>query len=250
MTTQFDELHSTLMAVGFSQNEAWLYLTLLELGPATVWQIAKKSGIKRPTCYLVLEELAFKGLASSVNDGKRTIYSVSSPKQLNLRIERQQARFQSALPQLTALASHSPQKPIVRLYEGIEGVMEAYNLSLNQPKGGEILIYGTAEVKKSYGNFIHEYIAARCKKGIRARGILPDNQYNREILKTDEANLRVTRFFPEDKFGIHTEINIFEDTIAYIAHSEATPFATVIENQTLAEEEKQRFNLLWDLASS
>jgi hypothetical protein len=121
-------------------------------------------------------------------------------------------------------------------------------LSLDQPKGSEFFIYGTAEVKKSYGDFIHRYIETRVKKGIRVRSILPDNEYNRDILKTDKDHLRETRFLPADKFGLHTEMNVFQDTITYIAHSEKQPFATVIENQTLADEERQRFELLWTIA--
>lgn len=248
MTTHNDELIGILRGVGFSKNEAAVYLACLELGPSSIWDIAQKSGIKRPTCYVVLEELSFKGLASSANDGKRTIYNVASPKQLQRALESRQTRLLRAMTNLSALASKAPQKPIVRLYEGIEGVMEAYNLSLDQPKGSEILIYGTAEVKKNYGDFIYRYIETRVQKGIRARGILPDNEYNREVLKTDKEQLRDTRFLPVEKFGVHTEINIFQDTICYIAHSEVTPFATVIENITLAEEEKQRFELLWDIA--
>lgn len=248
MTTQFDELITALKGVGLSKNEAAVYLANLELGPCSIWDLSKKSGIKRPTCYVILDDLILRGYASSTNDGKRTIYSVVSPKQLLRTAERRYESLQASITQLDALASKSPSKPIVRHYEGIQGVIEAYNLSLDQPKGGEILIYGTAEFKVSYGDFIPKYIENRTKKNLSVRAILPENAYNREILDTDEKYLRQTRFFPVDKFGQQTEINIFLDTIVYIAHSETEPFATVIENATLAQEEKQRFNLLWELA--
>ena len=41
---------------------------------------------------------------------------------------------------------------------------------------------------------------------------------------------------------------IFGDTLAYLAHSEKEPFATVIESSTLANGEKQLFEMLWELA--
>ncbi len=249
MTTQNSDLIASLRGIGLSKNEAVVYLAVLELGQASIWEIAKKSGIKRPTCYVLLEELAFKGYASNSNDGKRVLYSVSSPKQLLQAVERRQERFVKSLAQLEGVASKSPQKPIVRLYEGVSGVVEAYNLSLEQPKGQEILIYGTAQVQISYEEFITDYLKNRVKKGIMARAILPDNELNRQVLGQDKEQLRQTRFLPQDKFDPATEINVFSDTITYIAHSESEPFGTVIESASLAALEKQRFELLWGLAA-
>jgi HTH-type transcriptional regulator, sugar sensing transcriptional regulator len=248
MTTQNNDLILALKGAGLNKNEATIYLTCLELGPSSIWDIAKKSGIKRPTCYVILDELTWKGLASSTFDGKRTIYSVDSPKQLLRTVERRQERLTQSLSQLEAVASKSPQKPVVRLYEGVQGVMEAYNNTLDRPKGSEILIYGTALVEVNYKEFINDYIANRVKKGISTRVILADTPENRQIATRNSGELRETRFLPEEQFNPTVEVNISGDSIAYIAHSETEPFATVIENATLAQEEKQRFNLLWNSA--
>lgn len=247
MTTQNDELLASLRGVGFSKNEALVYLAVLELGPSSIWDIAKKSGIKRPTCYVLLEELAFRGYASSTNDGKRTVYSVVSPKQLQRSIERRHARFNTTVSQLEAVATKSPNKPVVRLYEGAEGVKEVYNLTLSEPRGSEILIYGTASVEANYGDFITDYIAHRTKKNISVRAILPDTPDNQSVTIRDDKELRQTKFLPEETYHQTTEVNIFGDKIAYIAHSEKQPFATVIENATLANEERSRFNLIWNM---
>lgn len=248
MTTQNNDLLVSLRGVGFSENEALVYLATLELGPSTVWDISKKSGIKRPTCYVLLEELTLKGHATSINDGKRTIYSVSSPKQLLRAIERRHDRFISSFNQLEGIASQSPQKPTVRLFEGVAGVTESYNLSLEQPKGSEILIYGTAQIRINYSEFIREYLKNRVERGIKARAILPDNELNREVLLRDKAELRQSRFLPQNKFDPSTEINVYGDVIQYIAHSEKEPFATMIESPSLAKLEKQRFDLLWAIS--
>lgn len=250
MTTQSDDLIRSLRGIGFSKNEAIVYLATLELGQASIWEIAKKSGIKRPTCYVLLEELAFRGYASSVNDGKRVIYSVAPPKQVLKAVQRRQERFIDALNELEGIASKSPHKPSVRFYEGISGVMEAYNLTLERPRGSEILIYGTSLVEINYGEFIGEYIANRSKKGITARVLLADNEQNRLVPERDKKELRETKFLPLDKFNPTIEVNISGNMVAYIAHSEQEPFATIIENATLAKEEIERFNLLWEVANT
>ncbi len=250
LTSRNNDLIAALRGIGFSKNEATVYLATLELGTAPIGDISRLSGIKRPTCYFLLEELAVKGYASSVNDGKRVVYSVMSPNQLLRASERRHERLAKSVPQLMGLASLSPQKPAVRLYEGVQGVVEAYNLSLGQQKGSEMLIYGTVQVQSSYEKFIADYLKDRVEKQIKVRAILPDDELNRKVLLRDREEMRETKFLPPDKFDPNMEINVFGDTITYIAHSEVAPFATVIESPGLTRLEKQRFELLWDIAKS
>ncbi|AKM82254.1 TPA: hypothetical protein DD449_04140 [Candidatus Berkelbacteria bacterium] len=247
MTTTNDDILSSLEGVGLHENEAQVYLAALELGPSSIWDIAIKSAIKRPTCYVLMNNLMFKGYASSTFDGKRHIYTVSSPKQLLSAFNRRQEKLAKTLNQLEGLASKSSFKPDVRLYEGKAGVVEVYNLTLDLGKEEEILIYGNVAVETSYQEFIADYLKARVKKKIKVRAILPDTLDNRKIVERDDAELRETRFLPIEKFKQKTEVNIFGKSIAYIAHSEKEPFATVIENSTLADEERSRFNLLWEI---
>lgn len=248
MTTTNNDILSSLEGVGMHENEAQVYLAGLELGPSSIWDIAQKSGIKRPTCYVMMDNLMFKGYASSTFDGKRNIYTVASPKRLLSSLNRRQEKLRETITQLEGLASQSSLKPNIRLYEGKAGVMEVYNLTLNLAKDEEILIYGSVLVAISYQEFIDEYLKNRVKKKIKVKAILPDTVENRKILARDEKELRQTRFISSEDFKQKTEVNIFGDSIAYIAHSEKEPFATVIENSTLAEEEKDRFNLLWQIA--
>lgn len=249
MTTVINQnLIEDLRLVGLEEKEAAIYLACLELGPSSVWDISKKSALKRPTCYVLLGNLTEKGIAHKVMDQKRAVYSVKSPKELLSVFERRKAAFADKISQFQALASKSIEKPKIRLYEGEGGVEQVYELTLDQPEKSEILIYGTAAVLNKYKNFIEKYLARRVNRGIKARVILPDTQENRAITKRDKDELRITRFLPADKFDQQTEVNILTDSIIYIVHSEDEPFATVIENSRLAKEEKNRFELLWELA--
>jgi sugar-specific transcriptional regulator TrmB len=242
------EILTTLKGIGLSKNEALVYLAALELGPSSIWEISLKSGVKRPTCYVILEDLAVLGYASNHNDGRRTIYSVLTPRQLALAVNRRHNKFISSLSELDALASKAPAKPNVRLFEGEEGVKQVYNMTLDLPSKSEILIYGTANVIVNYQDFIGQYLQNRVAHQISARVIMPESEYNRSITGRDAADLRQSRFLSSEYYNQQTEMNIFGECIAYIAHSEKEPFATLIENATLASEERMRFNLLWNIA--
>ena len=50
-----------LLELGFGENEARAYLTLLQLGPASGYELAKASGIPRPNIYKTAFPLAAAG---------------------------------------------------------------------------------------------------------------------------------------------------------------------------------------------
>lgn len=249
MTTTNSDLLTTLQGIGLTNKEALTYLACLELGPSSIWDIAKKSGVKRTSCYVIMDELMLKGYASHITDGKRTIYSAVAPSQLFRAVEQRHERFVRSMSQLEAVASQAPSKPRLTMYEGSAGIREAYGLSLGLPKGSEILTYGTGEVETSYPELIGEYLADRIAKKIRVRALLPRTELNISIASRDEAELRETRFLPAEQFPQKTEMNCFGENIVYIAHSEKEPFATVLSSSTLAAEERARFEILWGVSS-
>lgn len=248
MTTTNDNLTSTLNLAGLNDSEAKVYLTCIELGPASAWNIYLKSGIKRPTCYAVLENLVADGIAAKTDDGQRTIFSVINPAELLLKIDSRRNQFKESLALFDAISSKSSQKPKVRIYEGIEGIRQSYLLGLGQPEGSEILIFGSANIwiENKEGN--QAYISERLSKNINLKILFADIKSNHSLLANDKKELRSTRFLSERKYNPVTETQIFGGTVVYIAHSETEPFATVIENAAIAHDEKQRFESLWNVA--
>ena len=75
-------LEKELQQLGLSDKEAKTYLASLELGPVSVQEIAKKSGLKRPTVYFAIEQLIKMGLMSSFEKGKKRYFSAESPERL------------------------------------------------------------------------------------------------------------------------------------------------------------------------
>lgn len=248
MTTPNENLISTLKLVGLNTTESKIYLASLELGPASAWNIYLKTGIKRPTCYAVLDNLVAEGIAAKTNDGTRTIFSVAKPEELLLTMDSRKNEFKESLPLFDAVASDSVEKPKIRIFEGIDGVRQAYMLSHNQPEGSEVLVFASPDIWIQYAEANRAYIADRLANKIFLKTILPDRAKNKVFLKDDKKELRETRFLSPDHYSPRVETQVFGDTIVYIAHSEKEPFATVIENKAIAHDERDRFELLWRLA--
>lgn len=248
MTTTNENLISTLKLAGLRDSEAKIYLVCLELGPSSAWNIYLKSGIKRPTCYAILDELVGEGIAAKNSDGQRTIFSVVSPTELLLKLESKKNQFKESLPLFDAVASKSAGKPKIRVYEGIEGVRQAYLLSHAQPEESVVLVLGSPDIWYKHSEANRAYIADRMVRRIHLKMILPDLPKNKVSLKDDKKELRETRFLPPVKYSPKVETQIFGDTVIFIAHSEKEPFATVIENAAIAHDERERFLALWNLA--
>lgn len=82
-----------LKKIGLSENEAEVYIALLELGSATAQEIAAKSGIKRTTIYVQIEALMKMGLVTSfekeMSKGKapKTYFRAEDPEHLKNIVE-------------------------------------------------------------------------------------------------------------------------------------------------------------------
>ena len=74
------DLLSLVERIGFDDKEAKIYIALLELGEATVLEVGKRAGVKRPTAYLVLDTLHAKGAAFKTRASGRTRFIAEKPK--------------------------------------------------------------------------------------------------------------------------------------------------------------------------
>lgn len=125
-----------LIRLGLSEKEAKVYLATLELGTDTAQNIATKADMNRATTYVILEKLMNQGLATTSEEGKKTVFTASDPHELTHYLEEQKREIESkkqyldsAISQLMAIYNAKSGKPTVRFYQGGEG-MAALNSAL------------------------------------------------------------------------------------------------------------------------
>ena len=77
------KLFQQIKGLGLQDNEAKIYLALLELGQGTVTQISQRAKLNRTTGYDVLERLGIYGLVHRSMSGKgKRVYAAESPTRL------------------------------------------------------------------------------------------------------------------------------------------------------------------------
>lgn len=118
-----------LMQLGISQNEAETYQALLQSNSVSIRKIAAHTGINRGTTYEALKKLLAIGLVSVKQNGKREQYTAESPEKIYDIIRDQRRDLLDAsnaakqiVPHLLAHQASNAGRPLVRYYEGDEGV--------------------------------------------------------------------------------------------------------------------------------
>ncbi len=128
----FEDITSCLMEFGLANKEIVVYLAMLELGPKSVQDIARKAGINRSTTYVMIESLKRRGLVSTFEQKKKTMFVAETPQRLRRMMDEEvvktrtkRERLDQALPRLLAIFHAIEDKPIVRYVEGEEALMRA-----------------------------------------------------------------------------------------------------------------------------
>jgi HTH-type transcriptional regulator, sugar sensing transcriptional regulator len=109
METPYQIAKSSFESLGFSDNEARLYLVLLEAGPQTAYELAKRSGVPRANVYSVLERLEKRGAVVKAIEDETPHYSALPPDEMLNRISNDlQGEIREARDALAAIKAPPP----------------------------------------------------------------------------------------------------------------------------------------------
>ena len=240
-----------LIRFGLPDKEARVYLALLELGPSSVSQVAKRAKVARTNTYHLLNSLLAQGLVNSHEKTSKVIFSAEGPDRILqvLKNKADQAALlckeaEKLMPEFRSITNTKDGKLNVRFYEGVEGIISVYEDTLTAKT--EILGYASVENQHSFfPGYFPAYYTRRTKKGISVRCFLADSEESRRIQSLDKAQLRTTYLIPQ-KFAISPEINIYDDKVVIMSLKEK--FGAIIESKEAADAFKKMFNLAFERA--
>lgn len=243
-----EHLLEPLKNLGLSEKEAKIYLALLQLGPSTPYQIANKAEIKRPTAYVIAEELVEKGLIVHVPGEDKKRYIARTP---DAFIEEQGEKLRAAraiLPELRSFQKGTVEKPSIMYYEGAEGVRQAYEYRKRELHGKEIVGFfaspedASPEVTKVFLEW-NEY---KEKYGPKVRGITVDNSNLKDYAKYLEPGKGSieAKFMPPELYSAKVSIESCDKQFVRICLIESTQ-TLIIESPKFAIAIGEAFELLW-----
>ena len=239
-----------LKNIGLSDNEAKVYMAMLELGPSPVVEIARKAEVNRPTAYVQIESLKKNGLVSTQTKGKKQLYIAESPEHLEDMLDRKlrevsvsKEEFSGVLPDLISLYQSAGHRPTVRFFEGKSGITQIQSLLLKSGVKEVLGITALDDVLKILPKHSENYTPERVKKGIRSRLIYSYSD-GPTLKEQDERMLRESKFIQPEKMPFKGDITIYGNNVA-ITSFEGNVSGVVIEHPEIAKSFRQFFEFLW-----
>lgn len=241
-------VENTLQDIGFSKKKARIYLAVLELGEASVIEIAKKTNLKRTTVYNILPELITEGLVKKSVKNKKRFFFIEDPTSLKTNMGEKMNAIEKSLPELKAMQTIIPYKPRITFYEGMGGAKDLYRDTLDSLSPGDTILSFTGLtdfyelIPKDFSQW---YIKERVKRKIRIKIITPKSKAADEWQKNAAKELREIKIVNNADFKFNGDTEIYGNKIALISYKENF-MGVIIESKEISEMQRTAFELLWD----
>jgi sugar-specific transcriptional regulator TrmB len=228
---------------GLDDKETKIYLALLGLGTASISDIAKKAGVKRPTTYLYIEDLLQKQLIYRTVKGKRTFYVAHDPQKIMYVLDEKRKNLEKILPELQSVHKLAFNQPKIRFYEGKEGLKNIYNefFATSFP------VYGAFSADKFYEVFDEEFNAhifdLMRENGGQIYDLVEKTKFSESYIKKKQYKKdHKAKLLPDD-FKMATDMLVAEDKVALISFDNLS--GVVIEDADIAETHRQFLKFMW-----
>lgn len=236
-----------LTDIGLHETEVRFYLAALELGQASIRDIAQKAGISRTNAYDVFSRLLEQRLVSEISQsGDRLMLIVAeSPQRVLEIVEERRKKLEAVMPELLSLHNRTPAKPNVRYYQGEDGIKAVLEQTLGCRSKSLLGILSMCDLYEVPGRqWMDEYVERRINAGVHLRVVRSSNKDLHPFWSQSEAELRTVRYAPPD-FNFTMTTYIYGNTVALIS-SRKENFAMTIDSAELAVMQTGLFEMLWD----
>ncbi|MDP2946652.1 MAG: helix-turn-helix domain-containing protein [Nanoarchaeota archaeon] len=245
-------IESSLKKIGLTDGEIKIYLSLLELGSSTTWNITKKSGVSGSKVYEVLDRLAKKGLVSHITRNNVKYFESASPEKIldyleikSNEIESDKNEIKKIIPSLILKQTNSA-KAEVKVFTGFEGAKTVYDINVKDcKKGDEMVGWGLTDQPKSWESYFNEKEKIRDKRGIIYKMVLNEKYKSLYDARKNYKNTYF-RFFPKE-LEMPTSVLVWKNKVALYVVTEQ-PITILIESEAVANSFKKYFNIMWSQA--
>lgn len=236
---------SGLQNLGLTESEARVYLANLELGPSSVLEITKQAKISRTAAYDAVEALKKRGLLSTIQKGKKTVYVAEDVDRLMSYLKERKTAFESQMEMLEKNIADlrlvsGGEKPTVKFFQGGKEALDA-NFAHIKEKSPKIL-YELSNVTDVRSHFTEEtltkaqsvYDPKKTKIRILHIGDYPTHRKHVEYCQLDKKT-----------FGnFHGDIQVYSNTVSFMTFKEGVNLV-IIENEIIAETMMRVMQDMW-----
>ena len=230
-----------------------MYLALIKLGPSPVRSLSAESKVNRGTTYDILKNLITQGLVSYYNKKAHQYFAAESPEKLVLAVEQKQKNLEtvkknieSNLPMLKAEFEKQGGKPVMKLYEGTQGlrqILEDVLSTVSDTQQKEFYVYSSGDeahrkiIYKDFPDFAKKRVAKKIlvKAIVLGHGGMLVGLDERKWIETKQMDSKMTH---QIIYGGKLALMTLDDS--------GNPIGVLIVNQAIYETQKMIFECNWN----
>lgn len=231
---------------GFTSKESQVYIALIELDTALPSTLAKKTGLKRSTTYVILEQLKKRGMVGHFKKNNSTYFKLVDPKQFLNEQKGKLETLSEIMPDLLKLHERFGVTPQMSVFEGREGIIQIMEDTLDAKEPLHCWADITLASNTILEDYYPSYIKKKNKNKVFVKGIFCYDPIALDFKKKGKEELREVYLIPKEKFPFKNEINIYDDKVAIISHQDLV--GVIIQNKAIADTQKAIFNLGFEYA--
>jgi len=240
------ELPDILKSLDLSTPAAAIYLAGLELGPASILDLARKSKVKRTTIYTLLEELRAHGLVEIIRKGAKDKFVMANPERL-LHMEKERLQnLENIMPRLKAIWNEPAEKPKIRYLTGIAGWEELIE-EIRNSRQPYLHISGSQKyfLQAIGQKRMKQIILAKDDVGQKRQVLCARDPWTKNFIKEMASPLREYRFLPEN-FQMETQLYLYAGNRVAFFSSEPELMIVIVENEAIYKLQEALFYSLWE----
>lgn len=234
-----EKIKKFLIDIGLSEKESLVYLALLPVDSASVIELAESTGINRTTLYPILEDLITKKIVTEVTEGKKVRFQAEPPERFETyinnrrnQLEEQNRILSDIIPQMKAVSRKTGEKPIVKVYDGHDGALEAVNdyYEFIDDSEQSYVVYSRDLIEETFSpRELDKLKNKRITKNIVTNAIYTknDGDYQSQL---EGGRIKIDG----NKYPILCDIAVYGDRVRFITLKRAVS-AILIKNKDIAE---------------
>ena len=238
------QTQKVIEGLGYTPNEAKVYLAMLGLGECHVSDIAGKLKMPPSSVQVVVDKLHKNGLVNFYVRKRYKYWVAENPTRLLARLRERQDEVQAILPQLERMRLREQGKPRVKIFEDVNEIRLLYDDML-ETKQHILGIIPWDDWTRLLGvGFMEDFIENRMRHFLKMRLLTPKTPLTAGLRSRDAKELRETRYVPADT-QINTTTLIYGDKVAIVSLNKKLPTAVLIEDPDIRETLAIFFEQLW-----
>lgn len=238
-----------LERIGLTKNDRKVYLTLLEIGSATVSDLVKKTALHRSYVYDILDKLIDLGLVSFTIKNNKKYFNAENPERIlkileskEQIIKESEKEFNKILPELIKRQKIAIEKQEAKIFTGKEGIKSILEDILKKKK--DFVAFGAeGKFKDIFKWYFDNWQKRRAKLKLKYKIIYNSKLKGERPVK--EQKLVEVRFLPEEYEFPATTV-VYGNKVGIIIW-DVSPIGFVIESEKVVKSFMSYFNLLWKI---